>query len=156
MIVDTAYDIQAKLLAGDSKYTPNYIFVEFKNVNTAGSTVNQTVPVTADDTIDYYSKLDEYCDYLAIPITLKPYTVEPTGENKSAVYYSVVTSGFTQGVNGLPFESGNSTIYGLGLVTRLADDGTNDILFARTFLPTEKQLVKATSDMYINWKIELK
>lgn len=157
MIVNTAYDIQANLLAGDSKYTPNYIFVEFKNVATAGDEVQQTVPVTEGDDMDYYYNIGESCDYLAIPITLKPYTIDPTGDNKAAVYYSVVTSGFTQGVKGLPFSPGsNSTIYGLGLVTRLSDDGTNDILFARTFLPKEKQLIKTTSDMYINWKIELK
>lgn len=154
MIVNTAYDIQANLLTGDAKYAPNYIFVEFKN--NSGAEVQPTSTVTPEDTVDYYNTLGIDCDYLAIPLTLKPYVTDPTADNKSAVYYSVVTSGFTQGVKGLPFEPSNSTIYGLGLITRLEPNGTNDILFARTLLPQNKQLVKTTSDMYINWKIELK
>jgi len=155
MIVNTAYDIQAKLLAGESQYTPNYIFVEYMNVKKIGDTIPLTT-VTPEDTADYYYSLGADKDYLAIPITLKPYIAEPTGDNKAAIYYSVVTSGFTEGTKGLKFSlDKNSTIYGLGLVTRLADAGTNDILFARTNLATEKQLLKPTSDIYINWKIEL-
>lgn len=156
MIVNTAYDVQAKLLAGDSEYTPNYVFVEYKNVESPDLKVEHTSEVSPDDTMDYYYHIGGDCDYLAIPITLKPYTAEPTDGNKAAVYYSVVTSGFTSGVKGLPFKSEKSVIYGLGLVTRLSDDGTKDILFARTLLPTNKQLLKTTSDMYINWKIELR
>lgn len=163
MIVNTAYDIQAKLLAGESEYTPNYIFVEFHNIpdtnNNNNETTTTTVEVSAvseDDTIEYYSHMGDGMDYLAIPITLKPYTAEPTGDNKSEVYYSVVTSGMTHGVNGLPFAASKSIICGLGLVTRLVPNGTKDILFARTALPENKQLLKTTSDMYINWKVALK
>lgn len=156
MIVNTAYDIQANLLAGNSNYTPNYIFVEFSNVANIGD--NISLPeVSEDDTIDYYYNLGSGIDYLEIPITLKPYTAEPTGDSKAEVYYSVVTSGMTNGVKGLPFSASNhSTICGLGLVTRLDPNGTKDILFARTVLPDDKQLLKTTGDMYINWKVALK
>lgn len=159
MIVNTAYEIQAKLLAGESEYRPNYIFVEFVNIDNTSNSIPQIpqTTVTADDTIDYYySNMGEGRDYIAIPITIRPYSDDPTGNNKAAVYYSVVTSGITQGVNGTEFSSDKSIICGLGLVTRLDPNGTKDILFARTNLPPEKQLLKTTSDVYINWKIELK
>ena len=161
MIVDSAYNIQSNLLIGNSQYTPNYIFVEYKNVQSTSETVADEVKST--DTIEHYTKLNSDTDYLAIPITLQPRIVEPTGENKAAVEYSVVTSGYTAGElrKGTPQEvpfstTDNSLIYSLGLVSRVKTvDGYEDILFARTVLDDDKQLLKTTSDIYITWKIEL-
>lgn len=161
MIVDSAYNIQSNLLIGNSQYTPNYIFVEYKNVQSTSEIVVDEVQST--DTIDHYNNLANNTDYLAIPITLQPRIVEPTGENKAAVEYSVVTSGYTAGElrKGTPQEvpfstTDNSLIYSLGLVSRVKTvDGYEDILFARTVLDDDKQLLKTTSDIYITWKIEL-
>lgn len=155
MIVDTAYDIQAHLLSGDGEYSPNYIFVEYKNVQSLSETIEDESLST--DTIEHYSNLGSDCDYLAIPITIKPRIVEPSGESHTAIEYSVVTSGITTGVNGLPFDTAhNSVIYSLGLVTRVYNRNSNtDILFARTSFDSEQQMVKTTSDMYITWKVEL-
>ena len=158
MIVDTAYDIQAHLLSGDGEYAPNYIFVEYKNVQNLGEIVQDESLAT--DTIEHYSNLRTYDsdrDYLAIPITIKPRIVEPTGDSHTAIEYSVVTSGITHGVNGLPFSSeNNSVIYSLGLVTRIYNRNSDtDILFARTSFEPEKQMIKTTSDMYITWTVEL-
>lgn len=155
MIVDTAYDIQAHLLSGDGEYSPNYIFVEYKNVQSLSETIEDESLST--DTIEHYSHLGSDCDYLAIPITIKPRIVEPSGESHTAIEYSVVTSGITTGVNGLPFDTAhNSVIYSLGLVTRVYNRNSNtDILFARTSFDSEHQMVKTTSDMYITWKVEL-
>ena len=155
MIVDTAYDIQAHLLSGDGEYAPNYIFVEYKNVENLNEEIEDESLTT--DTIDHYSHLGSDCDYLAIPITIKPRIVAPTGESHTAIEYSVVTSGITHGVNGLPFSTdNNSVIYSLGLVTRIHNRHSDtDILFARTSFDNEHQMIKTTSDMYITWKVEL-
>lgn len=155
MIVDTAYDIQAHLLSGDVEYAPNYIFVEYKNVKSLAEKIEDESLST--DTIDHYSHLGSDCDYLAIPITIKPRIVTPTGESHTAIEYSVVTSGITHGVKGLPFDTyNNSIIYSLGLVTRIHNRYSDtDILFARTSFDDEHQMIKTTSDMYITWKVEL-
>ena len=62
MIVDSAYNIQANLLIGNSQYTPNYIFVEYKNVQSTSETVSDEVQST--DTIAHYSRLANNTDYL--------------------------------------------------------------------------------------------
>lgn len=155
MIVDTSKQIQAKLLTGDSSYIPNYIFVEYRNVQDPESTVSDAV--SESETIEHYNNLLSGSDYIAVPISIKPVYEYDENTDKYTVTYSTVIAGNTEGVNGEPFTTrSNSLIYSFGLVTRVPTTyGHEDILFARTVLPTTKQILKVTNDMYVSWKLDL-
>lgn len=126
--------VVAQLLAGNSKYTPKYLYLEFANSET-----EVAVPESVEEGRSYYDSLSlsDSVGYLRIPITIAPTVDEVNGK---VIYTVLVTS--IESVNGVRFSSGdNSRIYGVALVAAPApDDPTQDIVFAREYFRGTRQL----------------
>lgn len=117
--------VVSNLLAGNSSYMPNYLYVEFSNSS------NPTIPEDTQGR-DYYDGLTDI-GYLRIPITIKP-----TVSNNRITYTVLLTS--TTSANSVSFGTG-SIIYGVALVSALdSSDPSKDIVFAREYFSSDKQL----------------
>lgn len=142
-MVTTAAEAISHLLAGDVQYVPNYLYVAFKNVATAGEHVAEDTSISTD-VLGFYNGLTDNCDYLKIPIDIKPEVIVDEDVANYAVKYTVlVSSNDTTGVHGLPFSSdANSTVYANSLVA-LADTTNPDSAIAITYghLPDNQQLI---------------
>ena len=138
MLTSDYTTVVSNLLAGNSSYMPNYLYVEFTNLD------NPTIP-TDTDGVEYYQALHTTTPtvgYLRIPITIKP-----TVSNNRITYTVLMTS--TTSANGLSFGSG-SRIYGVALVSAITPtDSSNDIVFAREyFSDSNKQLVMSENQTF--------
>lgn len=133
--------IIAQLLAGNSKYTPKYLYLEFANSETEVS-----IPEYTEEGREYYdSMLPEGAGYLRIPITITP-TVDTV--NGKVLYTVLVTS--TESENGVRFSSAdNSRIYGVALVSAPdPKDPTQDVVFSREYFEGSKQLTMADNQTF--------
>lgn len=133
--------IVAQLLAGNSEYTPKFLYLEFANSETEVS-----VPEDTELGREYYdSMLPEGAGYLRIPITITP-TVDPV--NSRIVYTVLVTT--TESVNGIRFSSADhSRIYGVALAAApVLDDPTQDVIFAREYFNGTKQLTMVDNQTF--------
>ena len=131
IMITTQYkEIVSNLLAGNSRYTPNYVYLEFENTSSE-------VSVPADETSgkSYYDNLGSDKGYLRIPIV-----ITPAVKNDRIMYTVLVTS--TESETDLPFSSElNSRIYGFALVSAPDPaDPTKDVVFSREYLTGNKQL----------------
>lgn len=135
MLTSNYTTVVSNLLAGNSSFTPNYLYVEF---------TNSTVSIPEDQSsADYYESLTDPIGYLRIPITIKP-----TVSLDNKVTYTVLAN-TTTSANGTSFGNG-STIYGVALVCATApDDPSKDVVFAREyFTDSSKQLVMTSNQTF--------
>lgn len=152
----SASRILLRLLRRDMAYSLTTMYLEFANSSTA-----VTPPaVTADDTLSYYAglSLSATRDYIRAPIVgyreessnLSLYPVENVG-------HFLAQSGDTVGVNGKNFDlASNSRLIGGAVVaTPVPGDPTQDILYARFYLPMGEQVTKpATGQAGLEWKLQ--
>jgi len=148
---------------GNRAYRISGMYVEYENVTTPSDVVSVPAYVRADGT-SYYSGLSSsgVRDYLRLPLASLPkpgvsagltgyFGVDPAVGNTLDFY--AITSG-TAGVTGKAFTVAvNSKICGVGLIaTPSWTDLTQDLLFARAYVPTGNQLVvPAGSQIAITW-----
>lgn len=132
MLTQDYNKVVAQLLAGNSDYTPKYLYLEFANTENEVS-----IPEYTELGREYYDRmLPDGAGYLRVPITITP-TVTADGR---VVYTVLVTS--TESVNGVSFSATDkSKIYGVALVAApVRDDPTQDVVFAREYFRGNKQL----------------
>lgn len=139
------------------------MYVEYENVASPDDIVS--VPTFTRDTgISYYAGLagSAVRDYLRLPLAALPkpgvsaglesyFGTDPEVGNK--LDFLTITDGVA-GVHGKPFTVGvNSKIFGVGLVaTPSWADATQDLLFARAYVPTGKQrVVPNGTQIAITW-----
>lgn len=159
-----AQQIGFKRPVGRLDYSISGMYFEYENVVNPEDPVD--IPtVEVDEGISYYDELqdDSSRDFLRIPLSQEPtlgiesdypnlFTPGVTGNKLT---FSAQTSGLA-GVHGREFSSNvNSKIIGVALVaTPLADDRTQDVIFARTYFAVDDQVVKALSHQaFIQWDI---
>lgn len=147
MITNDYTTVISKLLAGDTRYTPNYLYLEFKNTES-------NVPQPNWSSIsgkDYYDCLDSETSYLRVPITLKPIS-----DDTSVTYTTLVSS--TEAANPeMIFSAGvHSRIYAVALVVApVESDLTQDIVIAQSYLG-DKQLVAVDNQTFcFSFKLNL-
>ncbi len=139
MITKDYNTVISNLLAGNTAYTPNYFYLEFKNTE---SNVSQPDWSSLSGKA-YYDSLDGETGYLRVPITLKP-----IAEEDSITYTTLVSS--TESTNSnLVFSAGvHSRIYAVALVVAPTEsDPTQDIVIAQNYLG-DKQLVAVDNQTF--------
>lgn len=114
MLTQDYTKVVSNLLAGNSAYTPNYLYVEY---------TNSDVPAAPTDTAgkEYYDGLSAPLGYFRVPITIKP-----TVSANNKITYTVL----------LPADmaTNNAIVYGVALVSAPdPGDSTHDIVFAREY-----------------------
>ncbi len=149
---------------GDRSYRVQGMYVEYENVTLPGDVV--TVPTfTRDVGLSYYTGLSGSLvrDYLRLPLAALPKPGVRTGytsyfgtdpEIGNELDFIAITDGVA-GVHAKPFTVGvNSKIFGVGLVaTPSWADATQDLIFARAYVPTGDQLVVPNgTQIAITWK----
>lgn len=147
------------LVSGESRYRVATVYLEYSNEATADSAVSLP-PLDTEQGIEYYNGLasDSQRDYLRL-FTTSSSVVSSDAElrpNGDSSQFFAMSSGGT-GVHGKPFSSqNNSTVYGAALVvSRDANDATQDLILSRVYYPAEEQQIKLpTSEICIDWLIE--
>lgn len=148
---------------GALDYSISALYFEFENVADPDDPV--TVPAYAEDEgIEYYDDLfgSATKDFLRIPLTTEPtlgiesdFEIFTPGISGNKLTFHAQTAGLT-GVHGKEFSAGaNSKIYGVALIAApVLNDRTKDEVFARTYFPTDEQVLKALSHQAsIDWDI---
>lgn len=134
-IQDGSKVILCNLLAGNTNYKPDTLYIEFQN-----SSDTPEIPVyTTDAGVEYYSNLDSPKDYLKVPIVIKP-----SVEDNSVTFSAVVAAG--TGEHGLVCGS-TTQAYGAALVSESAGQ-----VYARMYFDTPITLTTATQ-YYLPWTI---
>jgi hypothetical protein len=134
LILYSGADILGRLLAGQSAYAINMVYLEFQN------TVGAIVPpaVSRADGVAYYNGLSASpdTDFLRLPLL-----VEPSMDASSADYESNQVTFFaesegTEGFFAKPFaEASSSFVFGAALVAAPdPTDQSKDIVFSRVYL----------------------
>lgn len=147
------------LTEGLSNYKIGGLYLEYKNVTTAGDTV---APPTFDRTADisYYQNLSGSLDYLRVPLiatTMSSSDATLYPNNNVATFFAQ-SSGTTGAAHSLNFgDSYNSTVFGAALVAFVdANDATQDLLLSRFYFDTADQQIKlATSQIGLEWELTL-
>ena len=137
-------------------YAINGMYLEFEN-----NLGNQVTPPTYDRSgaASYYSSLATHptVDYLRVPIVASGLdTTDPTNyPTANRITFFAMTQG-TQGVHGKPFDDVNqSRVFGGALVC-VPDwnDPTQDIIFSRTYVTGNDQLVKTSGkEITAKWEV---
>ena len=134
-IQDGSKTILCNLLAGNSEFRPDTLYVEFQN-----SSDTPDVPVfTTDEGVEYYTNLESPKDYLKVPIVIKP-----SVDDNSITFSAVIAAG--TGEHGLDCGS-NTQAYGAALVS----ESTGQV-YARMYFATPVALTTATQ-YYFPWTI---
>lgn len=159
-----AQQIGFKRPSGRLDYSIAAMYFEYEN------TVNAEDPVTAptyevDEGLSYYDELADTADrdFLRIPLSQEPTLgiesefedLFTPGLDGNKLTFSAQTAGLA-GVHGKEFSNDvNSKLFGVALVaTPVADDRTQDVIFARTYFAVDDQVVKALSHQaFIQWDI---
>lgn len=142
-----------RLFSADSPLLINALYLEFENGTAAGSV---SVPsFDRGDGLPYFEALSTSSvrDYLRVPLLLTPTVdVAPGSEayfgagqgNRVTVFGQ---SAGTTGVNGKTFsDSAGSVLCGLAVVAApVLADSTQDVVFARTYYATDRQVAKQPS-----------
>ena len=149
MITKDYTTVLANLLAGNKEYTPNYLYLEFKNTE---SVVSE--PDLSDISgKEYYDTLSGDTSYLRVPITLKPVI------DGSTITYTTLVSSTTSANPNIEFSADNhSRIYGVALVVAPIDaDPTRDIVISQSyFIDENKQLVAVDNQTFcFSFKLNL-
>ena len=158
--------VAAKLMgAGDQAYKISTMYIEFENVASPGDPV--TLPTyTRSEGQEYYENLSLATDrdFLRVSLLLPAaVSVEdgyedyiPANEGNLLTFYT--QSQGAVGYHGRTFShSVNSKVFGAALVaTPTADDPTQDIIVARTYLLAASQVLKiASSQIGLTWRLSL-
>ena len=143
------------LAQGQSAYRLNCMYLEYFNVTSPTDVVSVPSFLTSAG-IEYYEGLASVPnrDYLRVPILATPQITPgagflfPSGQGNQVVLFA--QSSGTVGMTGKPFSSANnSKLCGLAVVAApVLADATQDIIFARTYLPTSPtntQIVKGAN-----------
>lgn len=135
-IQDGSKTILCNLLAGNTEFRPDTLYVEFQN-----SADTPTTPVyTTDEGVEYYNNLSSPKDYLKVPIVIKPSVSE------DSVTFSAVIAAGTGAKNGLTCGS-TTQAYGVALVS----ESTKQV-YARMYFTTPVALTTSTQ-YYFPWTI---
>lgn len=145
MIMDTGSGVLARLLAGDTTAKPNYLYIEFKNVSSASTTV-AAPSMDGTEGVDYYTGLSGTTDYVRVPIVMTPEVSDST------VSFCVMSTA-TEGEHSLAFSS-SSKIYGLALVNGTST-ASSDTVVARKYLDANDQIIRPTGTLFIKYDITL-
>lgn len=151
---------------GNRDYRVRALYVEFENVAEPADAV--TPPTFGRDAgVEYYDDLalSGSRDFLRVAMALEPAiaaaagyeTFFPEGQGNQLLFFGQ-TGGHLQGIHGREFSAGvNSKVYGLALAaTPVPNDRTQDIIVARTYFPTNNQVVKlASSQIGLSWELNL-
>jgi hypothetical protein len=136
-------------------YRLRYIYFEFENVASPGDPVTAPTP-TRDEGIDYYNDLSASLvrDYLRVPVYVRPELAISAGyeayipedEGNQLVFHGSST-GLATGRHGRTFSAGaNSTLFGIAMAAApVPADPTRDIVYARSYYDTDKQILKLAS-----------
>lgn len=146
------------LTPGISSPGLNIAYLEYANV------VNPTDAVSIpsfkpQDGIEYYAGLAGVSgrDYLRIPIRVTPsltvaagYSPTWFGTGQGNLLTLMFQSAGTAGVHGTPFsDSANSKLAGVALVSAPSlGDLSKDVIFARSYYPTDKQVIKPMNGQF--------
>lgn len=137
---------------GKPEYRVSGMYIEYEN-----TTDPVTVPAYGRESgLDYYANLDSVPnrDYLRVPLLQDPKVDIAANYDDyfaSAALGNQITcvaqSAGTEGVHGKPWSAAaNSKIIGLALVAMpVFEDPTRDIIFARAYYSTDKQMPKQAS-----------
>jgi hypothetical protein len=134
LILYSGADILGRLLAGQSAYAINMVYLEFKNTGAA-----ITPPaVSRADGIAYYNGLSGSMDtdFLRLPLLVEP-SVDASGadyESNQATFFA--ESEGTEGFFSKPFsETASSFVFGAALVAAPdPTDQSKDIVFSRVYI----------------------
>lgn len=147
-------DVLAKLLAGNSEYKINAMYLEFINLP---DPTDPVTPPSFDRTggRDYYdglvSSLDT--DFIRVPLSSIPLLQATTSDysNNQATFFAL--SSGSVGFHGRTFSSAsNSAVYGAALVvTPGGSDQTEDIVYARVYSGIDKILKEANREIGVTW-----
>jgi hypothetical protein len=159
-------DIVCQLLLSNNQFVINGAYLEYENVANPVDPVS--IPtVNREDGISYYQTLTGNRDFLRLNLA-SPITIDSTPDR--AIYfnsfvgrgnrlkYTVVTTGHTQGVRGVPFShTVNSKICGLALVSKLNNNWTDDVIFSRGYFNVSDQILKTSGlQIGVRWKVAFK
>ncbi len=149
-----------KAQAGRLDYSLSAMYIEFENVGDPDDPVDIPDYATSEGR-EYYEDLigSSTRDFLRVPLRMEPTLRSddeaiPEDEGNVLTFYAQTTG--VEGVHGKTFSSGvNSKICGVALVaTPVFADWTRDLVFSRSYLAAEHQMVKtATSQAGITWEI---
>jgi len=148
---------------GDPRFHVNTMYIEFENVASPGDPV--TIPTFGrDEGVEYYDDLvsSGVRDYLRVALLQDPLLGVETGyedyfgdgEGNKLTFFA--QSQGTTGTHGKTFsDTVNSKVFGAALVAApVFSDPTQDIVFSRSYFPTDEQTVKeASSQVGISWEI---
>jgi len=155
LILYSAADILAQLIAGQSTYSIQAMYVEFKNLAAPSDPVSAPAYDRTGD-ISYYNGLSGSVDtdYLRVPLTVSASigTSDATKYNGNQVTFYGVTAG-TSGIHGKTFaETSNSAVYGYGLVaTPVVSTQATDRVFSRAY--STKLLKTSGKQIGVQWTI---
>lgn len=117
-MLDSAKQVIANLLAGNTEYVPNLLYIAYKNVEAPGTVVADPGITDSDNVLEYFSGLGNTADtdYIRAPLTLRP-TVTTTSSGTTLEYVVMAPSSGTGISHELPFSvNSNSTVYAVALV----------------------------------------
>lgn len=141
--------------SGDPAYRISAFYIEFDNVAAPGSATVTPPSVTRADGIEYYDALSAHGsrDFLRVRVSVDPVMFPSEGYEEfyaagegNILRFRSATAG-SIGVHGKPFShSSYSKVFGLAAVaTPSWEDRTRDIVYARTYFPTNKQWLKSSN-----------
>ena len=147
MITQDYTTVLANLLAGNSKYTPNYLYLEFKN--TESSVLKPDLSSISGKA--YYDTLGNDTSYLRVPITLKPVV-----DGSSIIYTTLVSSMEPINPNVIFSAENHSRIYGVALVVAPESlDPTQDVVIAQSYLGDNQLVVVDNQTFCFSFKLNL-
>lgn len=148
MLTEDYKTVLLQLLAGNRKFTPNYLYLEYKN--TFGTVAP---PTNSTEGKSYYESFEnsDVDGYLRIPITIKP-TVQG-----DTVQFTVLVTNTDSQIGAEYSMINHSTIYGVALVIAPEpEDHTQDIVFSREYLEGNKQLIAIDDQTFcFNYQLSL-
>ena len=142
-------DILALLIAGNSNYKLNAMYIEFQN--TGGVPVSPPSFNRSGGRL-YYDGLTG-ADYLRVPILTSPALSKSSAyyENNQAAFFAM-TEGVA-GVHGTPFNT-TSEVYGAALVaTPDVGDQSRDIVFSRVYTEIGSIQKEVGHEIGVTWTI---
>ena len=140
MLTTDYIKVVTNLLAANSSYTPNYLYVEFTNDSSVSAP-------TDTQGKEYYDSLTT-SGYLRIPITIKP-----TVSGNQITYTVLVASGSS--LNSVEFTNA-SRIYGVALVSAVEPNNPEkDIVFAREYFPDKTLVLGDNQTVCFSFKLSV-
>jgi hypothetical protein len=154
LIVYSGADVLARLLAGQPKYAPNAMYLEFKN--TGGSSVPAPSYGRGLAT-EYYQTLASDVDFLRIPLMVTPFlSASDNNYKNNQVTYFATSQGVAgaKAISPLPFNT-NSVVYGAALVAMPdLNDVSQDVVFSRVYTEIGSIQKEVGHEIGVTWTIQ--